>query len=238
MVNMLNGNQTYNKMSNISESKVIFFDWDGTLVDSLPFLHMSHNHVRKVMGQPEWTMNEYRQQMYRSSLDLYRDIYKERSDEALECLYTFYAKNHIKELSVIEGAYNFLDSLHQNGFVMGLVSNKKHQYLQSEVEHLGWNKFFAVIIGAGHAEKDKPDPAPLLMALRSTNNDACKEKVWYIGDTRTDIETAHKAGCASVLVLHGNDKEDIIKTHKPDMIFDNFEDLSYGILQNNKKNAC
>lgn len=218
--------------------RAVFFDWDGTLVNSLPVLHKSHNHVRERLGFPLWSLEEYRTQMYRSSLDLYPDLYKENAETALSYLYEFFEKNHLKELEVISGALPLLQNLKNHNFQIGLISNKKHDYLIREIAHLGWEEYFSIIIGAGYAEEDKPHPAPLKMALANTGQQPCRKKIWYIGDTRTDIETARNAGCASVLILHGENKDSLIKDHKPDHIFDNFPELETAILQNIQKNAC
>lgn len=220
------------------KKSAVFFDWDGTLVDSLPALYKSHNHVRARLGFPLWSLEEYRTHMYRSSLDLYPDLYKDKAEAALAYLYEFFEANHLKELSVIGGALPLLQKLKESGYIMGLISNKKHHYLLREVEHLGWQDYFSVVIGAGHAGQDKPHAAPLQMALRHTGYTACKKTIWYIGDTRTDIETARNAGCASVLLLHGEDKDHLIGSYNPDHVFDNFEDLEKAMLQNIQKNAC
>ena len=38
---------------------LIIWDWDGTLVDSLPLIFMAHNHVREMMSLPLWTREEF-----------------------------------------------------------------------------------------------------------------------------------------------------------------------------------
>ena len=47
----------------------------------------------------------------------------------------------------------------------GVVSNKAGRFLRAEVAHLGWAAHFGAVIGAGDAAADKPDPAPILLAL-------------------------------------------------------------------------
>ena len=47
----------------------------------------------------------------------------------------------------------------------GVVSNKAGRYLRAEVTHLGWAPHFGAVVGAGDASADKPDPAPILLAL-------------------------------------------------------------------------
>ncbi len=69
--------------------KGVYFDWDGTLVDSLPLLFASHNHVRVTMGLHPWTREEYMQAMVQSTRALYPTIYGERAQEAQDMLYGY-----------------------------------------------------------------------------------------------------------------------------------------------------
>ena len=88
---------------------------------------------------------------------------------------------------------------------MGVVSNKAGQYLRAEVVHLGWEAHFGPVVGAGDAPADKPDPAPILMALEQLGFPASPE-VWYLGDTALDMIAAKAAGVTAVLV--GNASHD------------------------------
>jgi phosphoglycolate phosphatase len=222
----------------IKKPKAIIFDWDGTLVDSLPLLFKSHNHVRKTYGYPLWSMEEYKGQMYRSSLDLYPELYGDKADEALDCLYSFFSENHIQNLSIIPGAFECLEFLKQENILMGLVSNKKDEYLKKETHHLGWHLYFEHIVGAGGAAKDKPHPEPVFESLKVIDLAPDKEQIWYVGDTRTDIETAKNANCMSVLLTHGENKQDLIEQYDPDLVFDSFDQLIDPIKKNYKKKAC
>jgi phosphoglycolate phosphatase len=55
------------------------------------------------------------------------------------------------------------------------------------------------VIGAGDAEADKPDPAPIHLAL-SRMGQVADRSVWYIGDTALDMQAARAAGVTAVLV--------------------------------------
>jgi phosphoglycolate phosphatase len=70
--------------------------------------------------------------------------------------------------------------------------------LRAEAAHLGWAPRFRILVGAGDAAVDKPDPAPFRMALPALGLPA--GAVWYVGDTALDMEAAHRAGCAAVLL--------------------------------------
>ncbi len=62
----------------------------------------------------------------------------------------------------------------------GVVSNKAGKFLRAEVVHLGWSPHFGAVVGAGDARADKPDPAPILMALEQLGFPASPSKsgIW------------------------------------------------------------
>jgi phosphoglycolate phosphatase len=67
------------------------------------------------------------------------------------------------------------------------------------VTHLSWDRFFGSVIGAGDAAIDKPNPAPLHLALQQLRR-AADATVWYIGDTALDMQAARAAGVTAVLI--------------------------------------
>ena len=81
----------------------------------------------------------------------------------------------------------------------GVVSNKAGSFLRAEVTHLGWAGHFGAVVGAGDAAADKPDAAPILLALDRLGR-AADRSVWYLGDTALDMAAARAAGVTAVLV--------------------------------------
>jgi phosphoglycolate phosphatase len=80
-----------------------------------------------------------------------------------------------------------------------VVSNKTGKFLRAEVAHLGWEAYFGAVVGAGDAAADKPDPAPIHLALDRLGAVAGRS-VWYLGDTALDMQAARAAGVTAVLV--------------------------------------
>ena len=68
----------------------------------------------------------------------------------------------------------------------GVVSNKSGKFLRAEVAHLGWEAYFGAVIGAGDAAADKPDPAPIHLALGRLGATADLTAV-LIGDASHDL---------------------------------------------------
>jgi phosphoglycolate phosphatase len=92
------------------------------------------------------------------------------------------------------------------------------------VAHLGWAAHFGAVVGAGDASADKPDPAPIRLALDSMGC-AVDTSVWYLGDTALDMAAARAAGVTAVLVGDASHDGGIDRAH-PDLHFPTALDLA------------
>ncbi len=207
--------------------KAIIFDWDGTLVDTCGLILDAHNHVREAMGHKKWTSEEFTGQASKSAREYYPLMYKERVDEAMNILKQYVRDNHLKSLEPMEYAREALNAIQ---LPMAIVSNKTHEFLQVEIDHLGWRDYFQSAIGAGHAEKDKPHPAPLLMALGQMQDDLTPQDILYIGDTETDLMTAQNAGCDVALVQSDRPRPDLVAQYTPTFIWDDLRSINEALL--------
>ncbi len=211
--------------------KGVFFDWDGTLVDSLPLLFAAHNHVRGQLGHPLWTRDEYAKAIVYSTRELYPKLYGDRAAEAQDILYGYIQENHLKDMKVLEGAPEVVEYLASHNVPIGIVSNKRHDVLRREVEHLGWNKHFRIYNGAGVAKLDKPSGEPLLHALREHGDDLGIDDIIYIGDTESDLSCAKEAGCPVVFIRHGKDSQDLISKYNPAYVVDTLGELKEVLMK-------
>jgi HAD superfamily hydrolase (TIGR01549 family) len=209
--------------------EAVIFDWDGTLVNTIPTLFKSHNYVRQKLSFPAWSMEEYRSVIHRSTREVYPELYGSRAQLAIDILYEYYHDNHLQSLELFSGGRELVEYLYEASVRMAVVSNKRQDYLEREISYLGWSEYFEIIIGAGTAKRDKPNPDPLLMALDHMELAPDMETILYIGDTRTDLETSQKAKCASVLILNDEDKIELIKSHAPGFVYNNCLDLQKDI---------
>jgi phosphoglycolate phosphatase len=178
--------------------RAILFDWDLTLVDNWAAILEALNTTLGAMGQGRWTAEEARERVRMSLRDSFPEMFGTRWPEAKDIFYATFAERHLKTLEPLPGAADMLAAFHQAGLYLGVVSNKTGQYLRREADHLGWDGYFAKLVGAMDAEEDKPAVAPVEMALEGS---AIKRgpDVWFVGDGAIDMECAHNAGCYPVL---------------------------------------
>lgn len=179
--------------------RAILFDWDNTLITNWRCVHASVNAALRAFGKPEWTLEESYGRIRKSLRDSFPEIFGEEWPRARDIFYAHFEANHLTHTDVLAGAEDMLRTLHGMGIRLGVVSNKTGRFLRAEAEMLGWAPLFDALIGATDAAADKPDPAPVYMALEPMGFEP-GPAIWFVGDADVDMEIAHRTGLTPVLV--------------------------------------
>jgi phosphoglycolate phosphatase len=192
---------------NVSRPKAILFDWDNTLVDSWATIHEALNFLMTAMERPLWTVEETRERVRLSLREAFPRMFAERWQEAREIYLDRFRAIHLERLTALPGRAELLQRLAEEEIFLGVVSNKTGSLLRRETDHLGWSALFGSVIGAGDAPIDKPDAAPVRLALAQSGI-APGEAVWFVGDTGIDMECARNSACVPVLLGTGMSEEE------------------------------
>ena len=107
---------------------------------------------------------------------------------------------------MLPNSLNLIKQIQQQEILQFLVSNKIGATLRLEANKLGIDDYFFAIIGAGDAYYDKPDPAPLQLALLGSDLDIKQDEIWFVGDTIADVECAYNAGCTPIVYGHSDNQ--------------------------------
>ena len=131
---------------------------------------------------------------------------------------------HLERLTALPGAVALLDHLKGDGFYLAVVSNKTGPILRRESDRLGWNRYFGRLVGATDAAADKPDAAPVRLALEGSGISGGRD-VWFVGDTAVDMQCALGAGCVPVLLGPSDPASSEFAQFKPTLAFHDCEAL-------------
>jgi phosphoglycolate phosphatase len=197
--------------------RAILFDWDNTLVDSWATIHEARNIVMAAMGMPLWSLAQTKERARLSLRESFPRLFGERWEEAARIYLDAFRAIHLDRLSALPGRGELLQALAEEGIFMGVVSNKTGALLRLEAERIGWSPLFGSIIGAGDAAADKPDAAPVRLALEPSSI-VVGETVWFVGDTGVDIECARNSSCVPVL-LGGEMADEELARCTPRLVF-------------------
>lgn len=196
--------------------RAILFDWDNTLVESWGVIHEAMNLTLAAMDHPLWTREETETRVRASLRDTFPGMFGERWREAERVFYDSFAAIHLKHLRALPGAGEMLADLAQQGLYLGVISNKRGEYLRREADHLGWTPHFRALAGAGDAARDKPAIEHVRLALGGL---ACGEDVWLVGDADIDLKCATNAGCTPVLMRPAAPAAGEFPGHEPALYF-------------------
>ena len=188
--------------------KVVIFDLDGTLLDTLDDLGAAVNHAMRQQGFPQHTQAEYRMMVGHGARNLMMQAVPEehRNDEALidAVLADFrnYYNTHIDIYTKpFPGIPRLLENLHQKSIKLAVASNK----FQEGTEHLIKEFFpdipFVAILGNRPNQPLKPDPEVVGEIL--SKSCLSKADAVMVGDSDTDMETAANGGIRGIAVNWG-----------------------------------
>jgi phosphoglycolate phosphatase len=189
--------------------RAILFDWDNTLVDNWAAIHAALNAAFSAYGLETWTLDQSKARLRKSLRDSFPDYFGDDWKDARKIFYDHFKAVHLQHLQAKPGAEAALRSLKETGIYMGVVSNKSGDYLRAEVAALGWGDCFSHIIGATDAPADKPDPAPVHMALKGAGFGPGSD-VWFVGDGAIDVECAANAGMTALIVMGPDTEKELI----------------------------
>ncbi|MBP0462918.1 HAD family hydrolase [Roseomonas sp. PWR1] len=182
----------------MSRPAAILWDWDNTLVDGWAAIEAGLNATFRAFAMPEWDRETVLARVRGSLRDTFPGMFGAEWERARDIFYDEVRVQHLSVLTPMPGADAALDAAARMG-PQAVVSNKQGPLLRAEAAHLGWDARFGALVGAGDAARDKPDAAPLLMALEAVGI-AASDAVWYVGDTALDMQAARAAGCRAVLL--------------------------------------
>lgn len=191
----------------------VIFDLDGTLVDSAPDIHYSLNAVLNQRGLNSIELNSVAlmigggpELLVRRALDKLGTAAE--AGEIAELTIEFesvYLEHGNTLTNLFPGALECITELDRHGIPIGLCSNKPEHICDQLLADLEIRKFFVAIQGSGTGLPRKPHPGPLLATLDRLG--AKTVQALYVGDSRTDVDTARAADMPVALVKHGYTSE-------------------------------
>ena len=187
--------------------KIIVFDLDGTLLNSLEDLADSANWVLEQHGFPTHPVDAYRYFVGDGVRKLIERILpqEERTEARIEqCRQEFvaYYKVHMEDkTSVYEGITGLLAELKNRGLKIAVATNKVHIAVKPLMEKYFPEIRFDSMIGQREGVPVKPAPQIMFDILRETGCEP--SEALHVGDTATDMQLAHNAGVTPVGVLWG-----------------------------------
>lgn len=203
----------------------VFFDLDGTLINSSRDIAISANYVLEKLGFPKLDEEEIVKHIGYGGENLLRNILPINDNnilnEAVEMFRKYYFSNPVIYTKPYELIPEILESLKEQGKKIAVITNKYFDISKEILEKLDIFQYIDLLLGGDSVKNKKPHSEPVLKAMESLN---VKTPV-IIGDSETDIKSGKNAGIKTVLVEYGFGKIDLAKSFNPDFIVRNTKEL-------------
>jgi len=217
-----------------TNKKLLLFDLDGTLIDSVPDLALAVNHTLKSLHRPTFDENIIRSWVGNGASTLVKRALSggaeidENIDEtffqnALSTFLDFYAKNLCVSTKLYEDVDSSIKILQEKGYRLAIVTNKPYDFVSPILDGLGLSNTFELCLGGDSLEKAKPNPEPLIYACEKLG--VSIEDTLMIGDSKNDILAAKAAEMDSIGVSYGYNYGEDIGIYKPQVVVDDFKSL-------------
>ena len=212
--------------------KLIIFDLDGTILNTLDDLTDSLNYALDKSGYPLHPLEEVRSFVGNGIRKLIeRGVPAGTNTESIDNVhrdFTEHYKIHCADKTKpYNGILELLNTLRECGCKTAVVSNKA-DYAVQELCIKYFTNLFNVSVGERYGILKKPSPDSVNEVIRQLKTN--KEDVVYIGDSDVDIATAQNAGIDSIIVDWGFRERDYLKKMGAKVIVSNTDEIKKIIL--------
>ena len=189
--------------------KLIVFDLDGTLIDSVPDLTDAANHVRTEFGLPILSQVEVRNLVGDGSKRFVEQVLPEFGEEehqkGLELFLDYNFRHIADKTDFYPGVTETLECLKSSGYILVIVSNKYRSHCKEILRLLKADNFFSAILGADSLPERKPSPTPVIHLMKQFC--VSEDETVMIGDSINDIAAGKSAGVLTIGCDYGYGKE-------------------------------
>lgn len=209
--------------------KLLIFDLDGTLADTLPSIQHAMELSMGHFGFRIPTIKETEAALGSGARELLRrlvpaDVAKDdaKLDEFVAYYNETYGKTYMEADHCYDGMAESVIELKRRGYTIAVLSNKQHDYVVNLVNNL----FEEGVVSMSQGQTDlptKPDPTVPLMMTKQLGFKP--SEVAFIGDSDVDVKTGKNSGMTSVACSWGFRSREQLEACEPDHLIDRPEEL-------------
>lgn len=214
-----------------SKYKVIGFDLDGTLINTLPDLTLVANSMFSAAGLP--TVN---QEKVLTWIGKGADIFFQNAIAHTDKSFTaeeltqmranfdkYYATYVCEESTLFPNVKETLEQLKENGYPLVVITNKPTKLVEPVLSAFGIYHLFDETLGGQSLPKIKPHPDPMFFICNKFGIQP--EELLFVGDSENDVIAARAAGCDVVGLTYGYNYNVPIEQSNPTFVSNDFADV-------------
>ena len=223
------------------DKQLLIFDFDGTLIDSVPDLADATNAMLTTLGKETYSIDSIRNWVGNGSKMLVEralvgkievlegELTVEEADHAEQVFFDAYKNISGSKTVAYPDVDSGLKKLKAAGYTLALVTNKPIRFVPKILQSFGWQGLFSEVLGGDSLPVKKPDPAPLLHVCEALG--ISTDKTIMIGDSRNDILAGQNANMDTLGLSYGYNYGQDIRELNPTVAFDDFAALLEYLLK-------
>jgi N-acetyl-D-muramate 6-phosphate phosphatase len=188
-----------------ADIEAIFFDLDGTLVDSAPDFVAAMQRLRTEMSLPLVEAAHVSAVVSKGGRAMLRSAFPDADEKQIDTLLPRFLELYSQAIATHTRTYpeidTLIETLENRGIKWGIVTNKPGWLARSLSAALKLDKRHAALVSGDCLPQKKPEPEPILYACELAGVSA--ERSVYVGDDARDIEAGRRAGTMTVAVTWG-----------------------------------
>ena len=206
--------------------KLLIFDWDGTLANSVGRIVEAMHVASDRMGFARCDDLAVKGIIGLGLPEAIRSLYPEIDDGALVEFRQHYADRYIaldaEPSPLFEGVAGTLQALRAEGYRLAVATGKARRGLDRVLKSHGWADYFDITRAA---DETASKPHPLMLEQILAYCDMRPEQALMVGDSSFDLQMARNAGMGSVAVSYGAQSIEMLRAFEPQLAIDHFPEL-------------
>ena len=212
--------------------KAVVFDFDYTLADSSQGATECIRYALERLGLSTVSYERACQTIGLSLPDTFRELTGRPQGEQSDAFARLFVERAEKVMAagtvLFDSVPRTVHTLHARGIALGIVSTKYRRRIETILAREGLMDAFDVIVGGEDVAQLKPDPEGLHVAVETLG----ARRPLYVGDSRTDAQTAQRAGVPFVAALTGVTTRDAFVGYDVVGFVDSLDELPDLIMPN------
>ena len=194
-------------MKENAKTRAVFFDMDGTLIDSKADLCATVNHARRDLGLAELPQDEVIRHVGHGARHLLATAIPEKADDVdslMEVFMARYGEHMLESVALYPGVRDTLEELAARGWLLGINTAKPSFAVRAILEKFGLARLFGdAVVAGGDCAEMKPSALPLRECAARMRGHSLSPDDWMVGDNWTDIDCASNGGIKSAFCSYG-----------------------------------
>ncbi len=211
----------------MSDYKLLIFDWDGTLVDSIGRIVEAMHHAADACELPRCSDSQVKAIIGLGLPEAIRSLYPTLDDCA--CVERFrhsYSERYLvleaEPSALFPGVAEGLEAFRGQGYRLAVATGKGRHGLQRVLAGRGWLNYFDT---TRCADETASKPNPLMLEEILAQCGVTARQALMVGDSAFDLQMAGRAGMDSVAVGYGAQSLAALREHGPRLEVEAFVEL-------------